>query len=249
MLYLALTFWLTVIVLTAWGVHRLWSGLIQAKVLNTILLPGTLVAQLGHVLGLLVTGATVSNTTLYKNDESGDPETTTDPKPRIPIIGPVVIGMLPLLACAVGIFFVARFLGGPILANLSAHSVGPALPTTLDGFWQLLRDQITLAESIFSAASAADFGRWHTWAFFYLLICLTVRIAPFPGTLRGSLVAIGILGVSAALISSMFDIADPRVQTGWSVLNLTVATLVCLLLISLLARGGVGLVQILRGQQ
>ena len=52
MLYLALTFWLLVIVLTAWGVERLWSGMVRPKILNTVLLPGTLVAQIGLVLGL-----------------------------------------------------------------------------------------------------------------------------------------------------------------------------------------------------
>ncbi len=44
-LYLSLTFWLLVIVLTAWGVHRILADLLKPKVLNTILLPGTLVAR------------------------------------------------------------------------------------------------------------------------------------------------------------------------------------------------------------
>ena len=140
MLYLALTFWLLVIVLTAWGVHRIWSNMLQPKVLNTILLPGTLVAQVGHVLGLLVTGATITNPTLYKDDESGDPETTPDPRPRIPVIGPVIIGLLPLVACAVAIFCVARFLGTPVLANMDTSVVGPVLPTTMSGVWAMLRE-------------------------------------------------------------------------------------------------------------
>ncbi|MBN1513099.1 MAG: hypothetical protein JXB13_13880, partial [Phycisphaerae bacterium] len=72
MLYVAMTFWLLVIVFLAWGVHQIWSGMVKPRTVNSILLPGTLVAQLGHVLGLLVTGATVSNTTLYKDDESGE---------------------------------------------------------------------------------------------------------------------------------------------------------------------------------
>ena len=66
------------------------------------LLPGTLVAQLGHVVGLLVTGATVRNNALLGND-SWDPETTTNPNPRIPIVGPIIIGMLPLLACGTAV--------------------------------------------------------------------------------------------------------------------------------------------------
>jgi len=63
------------------------------------------------VLGLLITGATVTNTTLYKDDESAAPEMTRDPKPRIPLVGPLVIGMLPLLACALTIVVVSRYLG------------------------------------------------------------------------------------------------------------------------------------------
>ncbi|MFQ5589862.1 MAG: hypothetical protein ACE5HE_01750 [Phycisphaerae bacterium] len=243
---MALTFWLTVIVLTAWGVHQLWSGIVKPKVLNTILLPGTLVAQVGHVLGLLITGATVSNTTLYRDDESGAPETTTNPAPRVPVVGPVIIGLLPLLACALAIFFAARQLGQSVLANMSTNVVGPVLPTTMAGFWQLLRDQISLIESIVATISAADFGDWRTGAFLYLLVCLTVRIAPFPGNLRGALGAILVMGVGAATVTSLFDVADPRVQTGWAVLNLTVATLMLLLLVSLVVRGTVGLFHVLR---
>lgn len=246
MIYAALTFWLLVIVLTAWGVHRLWSGMIKAKVLNTLLLPGTLIAQVGHVLGLLVTGATISNTTLYKNDDSGAPETTPNPDPRIPVVGPVIIGLLPLLACAVGIYLVARLVGGPILVNMKASAVGPMLPYTLGGVWQLLRDQITLVESLVSAITSANFARWPTWVFLYLLVCLTVRTAPFPGNLRGALGAILVLGVGGALIGSLVDVADPRVANCWVVLNLTVATLLLLLMISLLVRGGVGLTRVLR---
>ena len=56
MLYAALTFWLLVIVFSAWGVHWLWSQMIKPRAVNTVLLPGTLVAQLGHVLGVAAHG-------------------------------------------------------------------------------------------------------------------------------------------------------------------------------------------------
>lgn len=245
MIYAAMTFWLLVIALTAWGVHRLWSEMIQPKVLNTALLPGTLVAQVGHVLGLLITGATISNTTLY-TEGSGEPETTPNPNPKIPVVGPVVIGLLPLIACATAIFFVARFLGGPMLNNLNHTAVGPTLPTTMAGVWQMMRDQISLVESIVSAATNANWADWGTWAFLYLLVCLTVRTAPFPGNLRGALGAILVLGIGSATVCTLFDVANPHVVQAWAVMNLTVATLFLLLLISLIVRGGVGLTHILR---
>ncbi len=246
MLYLAITFWLLVCVLTAWGVHRLWCAILPVKVLNAILLPGTLIALLGHILGQLVTGATVNSATLYK-DGSGDPETTANPKPRIPVVGGVIIGMLPLLACGIAIFFAVRYLGGPILAGLPTNAVKLELPTSLSGFFDLLRGQITLVESLIAAMRAADFGDWKTGVFVYLLVCLAIRMAPFEGTLRGALAAIILLGLGTAAVTSFFDLADPRVQTGQAILTLTIAALMFLLLISLLIRGIMGLIQLFRG--
>ncbi|MCP4247657.1 MAG: hypothetical protein GY778_11460 [bacterium] len=245
MIYFAVTFWLLVAVLSAWGVHQLWSGMLKPRTVNSILLPGTLAAQLGHVAGLLVTGATVTNTTLYKDDDSGAPEMTADPKPRIPLIGSLIIGMLPLLSCAVAIFLVTRFLGGQIAADMNEHSVAEALPTTLAGVWQLLRDQISLVESAVVAARAADWSQWEVWLFVYLVICLTVRMAPFPGTIRGTLGATVVLGLATGLLVSVMDQSRSATEAGWVVLSLSVATLLLLLLFSLAVRGTVGLTKVL----
>jgi len=246
MLYFAFTFWLLVIVFSAWGVHHLLSGMMKPKVLNALLLPGTLIAICGHLLGLLVTGATVSQATLFKDDDSGEPETTTDAKPRIPIVGPVVIGMLPLLACGAAIYFAAKFMGSPLLSHLPTSYVGRSLPLSLAGVWQLLRDQISLVESMVAALRAANYRDWHVAVFLYLLICLCIRIRPFKGTVRGSLAAIVIVGVAGAGLASFWDAADPRSQSLWSTLNLMVATLMLLLIVSLLIRGTFNLIQALR---
>ncbi|MHC5109933.1 MAG: hypothetical protein ACYTHJ_08655 [Planctomycetota bacterium] len=249
MLYAALTFWLLVTVLIAWGVHRVWSGMIKAKVFNAMLLPGTLLAQIGHVVGMLITGGTISNTTLFEDDESGDPKQTPNPEPRIPLVGPVIIGMLPMLTCGAGIFLLIRRYVPGVLSQLKTTAVGPALPTSLPAFWQFLRDQVSLVEAFVNSACMADFTSPHTWVFFYLLICFSVRIAPFPGNLRGSLAAIVILGIGASLAASLFDVADPRVRNAWAVLNITVAALIVMLVSSLLIRGLVGLLQIIRNDE
>ena len=247
MLYAAMTVWLLVIVLAAWGVHQLWSGLVKPRVVNMVLLPGTLVAQLGHVLGLLVTGGTVNDTTLYKDDETAAPEQTRDPKPRVPVIGPVVVGLLPILACATAIYFTARYLGEAVVPEMNRETVASALPSTLPGFWELLRNSITLAEITLAAAVQSDFANWHVWLFLYLLICLTVRMAPFRGNLRGSLGAILVLGLITFAVSRLATSTPDRIASGWAVLSLSVGTLLVLLLFSLLVRGGVGLFKLLAG--
>lgn len=245
MLYVTVTFWLFVVVFSAWGVHTLWSGMIKPRAVNIVLLPGTLVAQLGHVLGLLVTGATVTNTTLYKDDESGEPQTTQDAKPRVPVLGPIVIGMLPLLACGLAVFLLSRYMGGGFLVGMSEQHVANDLPRTLTGFWDLLHHQITMVEAVVNAAIQSDLQRWQVWFFLYLLVCLTVRMAPFPGHTRGALGAILMLGVLLGLVGTVTGRGVEALHNSWPALSLTVATLTFLLLISLLIRGIVGLIRIL----
>ncbi len=240
MLFLTMTFWLLIVVLAAWGVRTLWSGMVKPRVLNIVLLPGTLVAQLGHVLGLLVTGATVTNTALYQN-ESGEPGTTQNPKPRIPIVGPMIIGMLPLVACAAAILIAARFFGQQIVASLGDQHPPVTLPTTMAGVWQLLHEQLTMMEGLVGVVVAALPGTWRLWLFTYLVICLAVRMAPFPGTVRGSLGAIVALGVLASAIGMVSDLPAGLVESGWGMLSLTVPTLLLLLLVSAVVRGAVSL--------
>jgi hypothetical protein len=245
MLYAAMTFWLLVVVLTAWGVHQLWSGLVKPRVVNTVLLPGTLVAQLGHVVGLLVTGGTVNNTTLFKDDDTAAPDQTKDPRPRIPVIGPVIVGMLPILFCAGAIYVVSGQLGGQLAAEMRRETVTSTLPKTLAGGFDLVRDLVTQAEGTLAGPLSADLGDWRVWLFLYLLVCLTVRMAPFPGNLRGALGAILVLGLLTALAANFAPAVAVKVQEGWPTLSLAVGALVLLLMISLLVRGGVGLAKLL----
>ncbi len=240
MLYAAMTFWLLFIVLAARGVHQLWDGMVKARVINVALLPGTLVAQLGHVLGLLVAGATVSNTALYK-DGSAEPGTTQDAKPRIPVVGPMVIGVLPLAACALTILIASRYLGDQFVSDLGDQRLAAVLPTTLAGGWQLLRDQVTLVERLVEVVIYAFPGTWQLWAFLYLTVCLSVRMAPFPGNVRGSLGAILLLGATAGLVGLVWGAIPELIESGWFILSLTVPTLTLLLLVSAVIRGGVGL--------
>jgi hypothetical protein len=245
MLYAALTFWLLVIMFAASGVHRLWSGLLKPKVVNSVLLPGTLVAQLGHVLGLLVTGNPVSNTKLMGDSESGAPESETPKEQRIPIIGPIVIGLLPLVACGVCLYLAATYLGGSVLAGLGTIGVPAELPRSLPGVWELLRGAITSAESLVVAIQHSDLPNWTTVLFLYLAVCLTVRMAPFEGNRRGAIGAMLLAGVVIAVIDSLPTGARGFVQSSWAVLSFSVATLLLLLLLSLAVVGVVGLIRIL----
>lgn len=249
MLYAALTLWLLVIVFSAAGVHRLWSALIKPRVVNSILLPGTLVAQLGHVLGLLVTGNPVKNTKLMGDDESGEPRSDTPEQPRVPILGPILVGLLPLLACGACLYIVASYWGGTVLRGMGAVGVETQVPRTLGQLWSLLRDSISLVESLVNAILQRDLLNWVTVLFLYLAVCLTVRMAPFEGNRRGAIGAIVLTGGLVAILGSLWTGARDFVVSSWPILTFTVAMLLFLLLLSLVVAGVVGVIRILAGKE
>lgn len=248
MLYAALTFWLLVIVFSAWGVHWLWGRLVKPRVVNSVLLPGTLVAQLGHVLGLLVTGNSVSNTKLMADDEEGEPTTEPPEKHRIPIVGAVLVGLLPLAACAACLYVASRTLGSGVVGNAAsetAEALPLMLPTTLTDVWDLLHASITACEEMLNAIVHSNLSDWTTVLFLYLAVCLTVRMTPFEGARRGAIAAILLSGLIVALLGSLTPSIEAAVLSSWPVLNFAVGMLLFLLLVSLLISGVVGLVRIL----
>ncbi|RMF72649.1 MAG: hypothetical protein D6744_16620 [Planctomycetota bacterium] len=246
MLYAALTFWMLVIVFTAWGVHALWSRLVKPRAVNTVLLPGTLIAQLGHVLGLLITGNAVQNTALMRDDDTGEPQTETPEKPRIPVIGPVLIGLLPLLACAAALYAAARLWGQTVIDEFGRGGVllSQSLPTRLSDVWQLLRDSVTLVENTVDAVLRSDLPHWPTALFLYLAVCLTVRMTPFEGNRRGALGAIALSGVLIWIVGALTGRGDAALQSTWPLLSFAVGVLLFLLLFSLLVTGVVELIRI-----
>lgn len=247
-LYAALTFWLLVIMFSAWGVHQIWSTLIKPRVVNSVLLPGTLVAQLGHVLGLLLSGNSVQNTKLMGDDEKGTPKAESSEAPRLPIIGPILVGLLPLVACAACLYVAAHFWGYRVLGNLTGDAalrVPQALPTTLAGVWDLLRGSITLIENMLAAIMSSDLPNWPTALFLYLAVCLTVRMAPFPDNRRGAIGAIFLAAIVIAVLGSLMPAARTMVLSSWPVLSFAAGMLLFLLLVSLVTSGLVGLIRIL----
>ena len=247
--YAAITFWLSVIVFTALGVHRLWSALLGPKIVNAALLPGTLVATLGHVVGLLITGGTVENTTLITDSDSGEPQTGTESKPKVPIIGAIVVALFPMLGCAVAIYGVAAYLGSPVMNVMGAMAAdsGERLILPLNGalFFETLHQVIDLAHGLVEAVLASDLTDWRALLFLYLSVCLTVRMAPLADNIRGVLGAIFLTGLAAFLLAQLTSPATATLQTVWALARFAVAVLSFLLIASLVITGIVHLVKTL----
>lgn len=248
MLYAALTLWMFVIVFSAWAVHHLWSRLVQPRVVNTTLLPGTLVSQLGHILGLLITGQPVRNAALMGDDDAGAPRADPPEKPRIPIAGPIITALLPLVACAGGLVLASRWIGGPVVRSFAVSEtveVARGLPTSLPAFWALLRSTLTTAESVLGAIVHADWTTWPAPLFVYLAICLTVRMTPLEENRRGAIGAIALSGLVIGLLAQVIPGVESGVLASWPTLSFVVGMLLSLLILTLLISALASLARIL----
>jgi hypothetical protein len=248
--YAALTFWLVVIVFAALAVHRLWCALVPPKAVNILLLPGTLVAQLGHVIGLLITGGTVNDTSLVNDGDSAEPKTGQDTQTRIPVVGTVIVALLPLAGCAAAIYCSSRYLGTAILSSkaMPTKPTDPlAIPTTVGAVFTLLHDAVNLVKGVVSAIRGCDLTNWRTALFLYLSVCLTVRMAPLTGNIRGSIIAILLTGLLTFLAAQI--VRSPGLLAGvWPLITFSAAMLLLLLLVTLLSTAVVNLVRIVAGK-
>ena len=86
---------------------------------------------------------------------------------------------------------------------------------------------------------------WHTALFSYLMICLTVRMAPFPGNARGHFGAIAASGGILALIGTISTKPSEMIEQAWPLIAVTVGWLTLLMLISLLSKGVVSIIQVI----
>ncbi len=236
MIYAAASFWLLAIFLAAWAVEHLWSGMVKPKAVNLALLPGTIIAQLGRIVGLLLTGARFTSATPAEDDDQERPSAAPRYEPRLPVFGPILAGLLPMLAIGAAAWFVSEKAGKPILASVPHDQITLELPAGLEAFWDQIRSMITQAEETWNAVLAAKGPWWHTAIFAYLMSCLVIRLGPFQGNARGHVGAILAVGAALALAGTLSTRPASFIEQAWPLVSFAVGWTTLLLMISLLAK-------------
>jgi hypothetical protein len=247
MLYAAFVFWSIVAIFAARAAYGLLGCVMPPKVLNYALLPGTLVAQIGHHLALLVTGGTINQSRLA-NESTGEPEIQADAKPRIPVLGPVLVAVVPIFLCGLAMVFAADFFSAKALVQ-EARSILPAeLPRSLPAFWAQARTVLGSLEHASAMWSQADWDLWRTWLFAYLTICLTIRMSPLSQDLRPALLGVAMFGVIAWLVGMFTPWPADHLKQFWPKLSFLVSNLLLILVITLAAGAGLGVWTIVKGK-
>ncbi|MBK8915227.1 MAG: hypothetical protein IPM64_11630 [Phycisphaerales bacterium] len=245
MLYAALAFWLIVLIFSAAGVYTQWCRLLPVRSVNLILLPGTLISQLGLVAGMLMSGQTVRNTSLLGGGDDAGPQSDPPQEARIPVLGPILVGLMPVLACLTALWLAAWLVGGRMTPGATGIALAAAIPTSFEGVWGVLHALLESGRRIIDSCIGLGLPDWRSVLMLYLAICLVVRMSPPEAHLRGAIAAIGLVAALLGLLSLIWSGGREAVLSAWPMLSFCVALAVALLLITLAIRGVVGLGRIL----
>jgi hypothetical protein len=256
-IYAALTVWAVLIVFMAIGVHALWSRLVGPTAVGWALLPGTVVSEMFYIFGCLITGGEVHRARLLPGGggrKGGDAEPSTEVRPRLKHIGPLLAAMLAVLACADAIVLAHAFLGEPVIKQFLFQWFQPlaalpqAVPTSAEAFWQQLGAQTSLLRRMTETWGKLDWLQWRVPLFVYLTVCFSVRLAPLRRDLRYTLGAVVVLAGIIAGVGAVSERFDGVVERVWPLLTYVWAMLLFLLAVTLLLHGAVALARVLAGK-
>jgi hypothetical protein len=257
MIYLTLTVWLLLILLTGLGVYRLWAGMLKPSVVAWVLIPGTLVCEMAYILGCLVTGGEVRRARIIPSGEGREQaDPATEDTPRLRVLGPIVASLLSLVAGIAGILVVRWLLGSPVLEEFmlaggvfDMPAVPRELPGSWDGLWALVSSQVKLLRHTTEFWAELEWSDWRVPLFVYLSICLTVRLAPAGRDLRWTLVSAALLAVLIAVAGLVSDRFEGLVHEIWPLVTYLWGTLLFLLTATALIRGLLALGRVLSGKR
>ena len=259
MIYAALAVYLFGILFMAMGVYRLWAGMVNPRWLGWALLPGTIVSEMAYIFGCLITGGEIQQARLMgptgparrgKGAEAAA-EPTTRARPRIPHLGPVIEAFAAIVACGAGILVVHALLGGPVIDRfgIASDQLDKALPTSTEAFWQQVNRQVHLLRHMGRTLLELDWLDWRVPVFVYLAACLSLRLAPAHRPVRASLAAVVVLAGIIALVGLLWWRFRDLVGRIWPLVSYVWASLLFLLVVSLIIRALVGLVRVLAAKE
>lgn len=251
MIYAAFTLWLLLILFTGIGVYRQWARLVKPSRVNWALLPGTAISEMAYIFGCLITGGEIRRAKLIpsREGEAGEGEPTAEAAAGLKFVGPIVASLLAIVACGGAILAAHALLGEPLIEEFRVGAALPQkLPTSWDGLWAQVGMQVSLLRRMCETWGRAEWTNWRVPLFVYLSLCLSIRLSPVRRPVRPTLGAVVAIAGAIALIGLIWGRFDRLMEDIWPLLTYIWASLLFMLVVTLLLRGVVALVRILAGK-
>ncbi len=244
MTYVAFSIWMYLILLAGMGLYRLWTRQFGHRLVDWILLPGTVCSELSYANGLLLLGRPAAGGIISTTGNSYAPGQV--PTGQFGFFVSMFTSLLGLLGCSIALCLVTKWLGGPIMLKFAFSGGAGQLPTELPQGLAILGDQGRLLKFLGQTITQLDWTNWRTPVFIYLTICLAVRLGVVRHDWRAALVTNAVaLGLLCGLCKIYPDIQG-RLEYAWPLLTYVWTMLLSLLAITLVIRGLVDLAHIIR---
>lgn len=253
MAYVALVVWICLIIFAGMGVYSLLSRLIPPRWLNWLLLPGTIISEMAYIFGCLITGGEVRSKILPSKGEgkkapgAGTAAPPTDAKHAGKFAGPMVASMIAIVACGIAVLAANATLSVKSL-TAGLPELPSQLPQSWNGFWDLLRYQITLLEATTETLRRLTWSNWRVSTFVYLTVCLAVRLAPARRPIRPTLAATVVIATLAAIVAAVSSRFAYVLSDIWPLVTYVWAMLLFLLAATLVLTAIVTLVRLIAGK-
>jgi hypothetical protein len=245
MIYLMLGIWFLLTLLTGMGLYRLWSAKASGRVVDWLLLPATLCSELFFLIGRIVTGRS-ANTGIISSKGNTDGSADDATRSSSGLLVDMLCSLLALAVCGTALAMSVHYFDGQSIlddiattrffGHLSLTQLPRTMPTTSAAFWETMEYQIVVVRRTLYAWSQADWSTWKTPLLLYLMIAFSIRLGPVRHNPRASmLVAILLLGMTAAISAMSDSVNDAVGQEVWSILTGVWGMLMTLLALTLLA--------------
>jgi len=197
MTIISMGLWLSILILVAFTVDRLFVKGIKLGAYRFFVGPAALVHNISQVLACLLTGAHVKSVKL------ADPKTgrVEHDKPKLRGIGDVIIAIAPLIACGAVLIFMPSFFKEPLSI---AQPLPKLVDTTPNSFanigYGLLNTCKGTLEHLWAANYSLPFA-----AFLYVGLIFTIGLTPDKGKLIYAIFAIAALTAGAYFLDGRIN--------------------------------------------
>ncbi len=193
--YLILLIYIIVIMFIGFLVNLLTSKMMFGWVYRILVAPGVIIHEFSHAFGCIITGAHIQSINVFKRD-GGELKHTGSP---IPIIGNVVISLMPIIVGIVVLYFLPNLLFAHSTNALGVLSIlkDEVAPPQINRLDDLNNFQFSIfnfqspavetfsfttgqaiLQSFSTLNSQLSILSWQFWAFIYLIFNLAATMAP-----------------------------------------------------------------------
>jgi hypothetical protein len=180
-----------VVMLISTMLDHLWAQVLPMRILYYVIrAPGVVVHECSHILGCILTGATITKVVLLSKDGGS----VTYTRPKLPVLGDVIISSAPLFCIPLVLtgltWFFSAYLGCTF----------PAFPVSIDSAGTLHSLGTTIVE-LFRQNLVTEFHPWFL-PYLYFTLSLVLSVAPSHQDIRNAAVGLVLIALFGLLIFS-----------------------------------------------